>query len=73
MMKYNPRQLHLQHNLTNNNIEISIIIKYNVKLNEWEFVTWKCRHCEKTLKFASSVAKHYKACKELNTVKKKEL
>ena len=72
-MKYNPRQLHLQHNLANTNIKISIIIKYNVKLNEWEFATWKCQHCNTTLKFASSVAKHYNTCKELNSIKKKEI
>jgi phage FluMu protein Com len=72
-MKYNPRQLHLQHNLTDTNIKTSVIQKYNVKFNEWEFATWKCQHCNTTLKFASSVVKHYNTCKELNSIKKKEL
>ena len=72
-MKYNPRQLYLQNNLTYANIKTSVIIKYNTKLNEWEFSAWKCRHCETTLKFQNSVAKHYNTCKQLNTNKKKEL
>jgi len=72
-MKYNPRQLHLQHNLANININTSVIQKYNTKFNEWEFATWKCQHCNTTLKFASSVVKHYNTCKELNSIKKKEL
>ena len=71
-MKYNPRQLHLQHNKFPSDINISVIQKYNVKLNEWEFATWKCLNCYTTLKFASTVVKHPKSCKELNTVKKKE-
>ena len=71
-MKYNPRQLHLQNNLANTKIKTTVIQKYNVKLNEWEFSAWKCRHCETTLKFQNSVAKHYNTCKELNSIKKKE-
>lgn len=72
-MKYNPRQLHLQHNIFDNNIKVSVIQKYNVKLNEWEFATWKCLNCNTTLKFASTITKHQNTCKELNTIKKKDL
>ncbi len=72
-MKYNPRQLHLQHKLTHTNVQTSVIQKYNVKFNEWEFSSWKCQHCNTTLKFASNVVKHYNTCRELNSIKKKEL
>ncbi len=72
-MKYNPRQLHLQHKLTHTNVQTSVIQKYNTKFNEWEFSSWKCQHCNTTLKFASNVAKHYNTCRELNSIKKKEL
>jgi hypothetical protein len=72
-MKYNPRQLYLQHKLTDTNIQTSVIQKYNTKFNEWEFLTWKCQHCNTTLKFQNSVVKHYNTCKQLNTNKKKEL
>ena len=71
-MKYNPRQLHLQHNKFPSDINISVIQKYNVKLNEWEFAAWKCQHCSTALKFASTVVKHPNTCKELNTNKKKQ-
>ena len=72
-MKYNPRQLHLQHNLNDTLIKISVITKYDKKLNVWNFVTWKCRHCNTTLKFQNSVVKHYNTCRELNSIKKKEI
>lgn len=72
-MKYNPRQLHLQHQLVNTLIKTTVIQKYNVKLNEWEFSSWKCQHCYTTLKFANSVIKHKTTCKELNSIKKKDI
>jgi hypothetical protein len=70
-MKYNPRQLHLQHNTFNADIKVSVIQKYNVKLREWEFASWKCQHCGTALKFASTITKHQNSCKQLNTVKKR--
>jgi hypothetical protein len=70
-MKYNPRQLHLQHNKFDTDIKVSIIIKYIKTLKEWEFSAWKCQHCGTALKFASTVVKHPNTCKQLNTVKKK--
>lgn len=74
-MKYNPRQLHLQHSsvLPTTAIKTSIIYKYDKKTNEWGFSAWKCQHCETTLKFANSVIKHKTTCKQLNTNKKKDV
>jgi hypothetical protein len=72
-MKYNPRQLYLQHKLVNTPIKTSLILKYNVRLSEWEFASWKCQHCNTTLKFANSVIKHKTTCKELNSIKKKDI
>ena len=71
-MKYNPRQLHLQHKLNDADIEYSIILKYNKVLREWDFSAWKCQHCTTALKFANSVVKHKSTCKKLNTIKKKK-
>lgn len=72
-MKYNPRQIHLQHNLANTLIKFSVIQKYNIKYNEWEFSSYKCQHCSTTLKFQNSAIKHYTTCKILNTNKNKEI
>ena len=70
-MKYNPRQLHLQYHKFPKDIKVSVIIKFDKKLNEWQFATWKCQHCGTTLKFASTILKHQNNCKELNTIKTK--
>ena len=72
-MKYNPRQLHLQHNIFDAEYKVSVITKYNRIKKCWEFSSWKCQHCDTTLKFASTIAKHQKSCKQLNTNKKKDL
>ena len=71
-MKYNPRQLHLQHNIFDNEHKVSVILKYDKKLNEWQFASWKCQHCDTSLKFASTIAKHPNSCKQLNTNKKEK-
>jgi hypothetical protein len=71
-MKYNPRQLHLQYNLPDTLLKISIIIKYDKKLNEWQFSAFKCRHCNTALKFQNTIAKHYNTCKQLNSSYKKK-
>jgi phage FluMu protein Com len=71
-MKYNPRQLHLQYNTFNTDIKISVITKFDKKLSEWQFATWKCQYCDTTLKFASTVVKHPNSCKELNSIKKEK-
>ena len=70
-MKYNPRQLHLQHNIFPDEIKVSVITKYSRTTNSWEFASWKCQHCGTALKFASTITKHQNTCKELNTNKKK--
>ena len=70
-MKNNPRQLHLQYHNFDDNIKVSVILRYSKTLNEWEFSTWKCQHCGSSLKFAATVVKHPITCKQLNTIKKK--
>ena len=71
-MKYNPRQLHLQHNIFGSEHKVSVILKYDKKLNEWQFASWKCQHCDTSLKFAGTIAKHPNSCKQLNTNKKEK-
>ena len=71
-MKYNPRQLHLQHNIFGIEHKVSVILKYDKKINEWQFASWKCQHCDTSLKFASTIAKHPNSCKQLNTNKKEK-
>ena len=71
-MKHNPRQLHLQYNIEVSEIKTAVITKYNKLLSHWEFVAWKCRHCEITLKHVNTISKHHTACKQLNTTKRKK-
>jgi hypothetical protein len=69
-MKYNPRQLHLQHQLPHSDLDLAIITKYDTRLNEWQFTTWKCQHCTNTLKYETNVLKHKNICIKLNSNKK---
>ena len=71
-MKYNPRQLHLQHNIFDTTVKVSVIQKFNSVLKQWEFTAWKCQHCEQTLKHASNTLKHSTTCKNINTTKKEK-
>lgn len=71
-MKYNPRQLHLQHNSFNPSIPVSIIYRYTKTKNCWEFSAYKCTGCQTTLKFVNSAIKHTSNCKEINTIKKEK-
>jgi hypothetical protein len=72
-MKYNPRQLHLQYNLTDTQLKIAIIIKFDTKFKEWQFSAYKCQHCNTALKFQNTIAKHYTTCKQLNSINKKKV
>jgi hypothetical protein len=71
-MKNNPRQLHLQYYNFDDNIKVSVILRYSKALKEWEFTAWKCQHCGSSLKLAATVVKHPITCKQLNTTKKKK-
>ena len=72
-MKYNPRQLHLQHNVPDLQLKIGIITKYDTKFREWKFSAYKCQHCNTALKFKNTLAKHYITCKQLNSINKKKV
>ena len=72
-MKYNPRQLHLQYDLSDSLTPLNVLIKYDTKLNEWKFNSYICIHCDQSLKFQNSALKHKDSCKRLNNNKKKEL
>ena len=71
-MKYNPRQLHLQHNIFPSDIKASVVTKFSKTFKCWEFVAWKCLHCDTALKYANAMSKHQKTCKELNTTRKEK-
>lgn len=71
-MKYNPRQLHLQHDIFDSEYKVSVITKFDNKSKSWQFASWKCQYCDTALKFANTVVKHPKSCKQINTIKKEK-
>lgn len=40
---------------------------------EWKFVNYRCKLCDNSFKTVTTASKHHDVCKELNTIKKKQL
>jgi hypothetical protein len=40
---------------------------------EWKFVNYRCKLCDNSFKTVTTASKHHAVCKELNTIKKKQL
>lgn len=45
---------------------------YDTQKKEWQFLGYKCNHCEKTFKTSSVKVKHLDTCKGISRKKQKE-
>jgi len=51
----------------------SIIHQYSQTTKQWKFTGYRCLHCENIFKTDVGIHKHQSLCKELNTIKKREV
>ena len=67
-MKTTVQELHKQHNVYSNDIELYLIHQFDKKTNCWKFTGYQCIHCGSNMKYASSITKHRELCVKLNKV-----
>ena len=69
MPKQTPKQIHNEYNVFGDNLKININHQYMKAVDAWKFVGFRCRLCDSSFKFVSSMTKHEKTCKVLNKLK----
>jgi len=73
MNKITVQVIHNMNIITDIDFNYSIIHQYSNTLKQWKFYGYRCLHCENTFKTPAGIHKHKTNCKELNTIKKKEI
>ena len=72
MKKLKVQYMHQKLDVFGENIPIVMVYQYHMTTNQWKFVSYRCKLCDKALKLTGSVVRHVDKCKILNTTKKEK-
>ena len=65
--------IHNIHNTYHADANFSVMHQYSKTLKQWKFVGFRCVYCENTFKTDNGIQKHHSVCKQINTIKKREV
>ena len=72
MKKLKVQYMHQKLDVFGETIPIVMVYQYHITTNQWKFVSYRCKLCDKALKLTGSVVRHVDRCKILNTTKKEK-
>jgi hypothetical protein len=73
MNKPTIQSLHTNHYHFDDSSIMLIIQQFDKTIKQWKFQSYRCKLCDSSFKTLMTASKHHTVCKQINTIKKREV